>query len=186
MILTLSTPEMLSQWRLRRQLEPLRSDCTVLRSDGIDLERLLTAEMRDWYLTLLDTAPLEMLAVTDIAGETALQVNGSDNCHATVLLPERCRRVVSVMLGNWQRPAVVTAPGSVLARCQDSPYSRASAHSPVAVLEPGQLRLYGGIDPFSPPEIASLKCVLVPPDGYYVLDERALSLIPTPSGTDCL
>lgn len=38
MKLRLSTDEMLSQWRMRRALEPLRSDCTIERIDGIDID----------------------------------------------------------------------------------------------------------------------------------------------------
>lgn len=173
MKMTLSTEEMLNQWRLRRALEPLRSDCTVERTDGIDLDSLLRLEMRDWYLKLLDTASLEYLAPVDLAGDVALSVG--DDGVATVNLPERCRRVVEVMLDEWERPATILAPDSPLARCQQSVYSRGGSVAPVAVQEAGRLRLYSVAG--QSPVITRLLCVAEPEDGVYTFDERALSLI---------
>lgn len=174
MKIKLSTDEMLDQWRLRRELEPLRSDCTVERLDGIDTDALLRNELNDWYRNLLDTAPVEMLSITDIADMVAIVKR--DDGSATVRLPEKCRRVVEVMLDCWQRPARITAADSPLARLQDNPYSRGHTSEPVAVERHRRLQLYS-IPDGHVPEITSLYCVMEPDDGFYEMDERALSTI---------
>lgn len=173
MKMRLSTDEMLQQWRMRRALEPLRSDCVVQRADGIDLDPLLRMEMRDWYLKLLDTASLELLAPEDIAGDVALVVNADGS--AVVTLPERCRRVVEVRLEEWERPARIETPDSRRARCQQSCYCRGGAEEPVAIAEVGRLRLYSVLS--AQPKIASLLCIAEPEEGYYEFDERALATI---------
>ncbi len=174
MKLRLNTEEMLNQWRLRRALEPLRNDCTVERLDGTDTDELLRNEMHDWYLTLLDTAPAEILTLTDISGDVALKRNPDGT--ATVKLPERCRRVEELRLDCWQRPATITGQDTPLARLQCNPYSRGGTAEPVAVKHHGRLQLYSipeGVDA----SIESLYCVMEPDDGFYEMDERALSLI---------
>lgn len=175
MMMKLSTEEMLSQWRMRRELEPLRSDCTVSRADGIDLTPLLVAQMRDWYLGLLDNAPLEMLAVTNIANDVALVVNEQDGM-ATITLPSQCRRVVEVKLTTWARPAEIVGPDSSLAMRQKWKFTRAGTTYPVAINDNGLLRLYG-VERGNTPKIERLLCVMEPEDGFYTFDERALSLI---------
>lgn len=52
---------MLAQWKLRHYMEPLRDDCEVTRYDGVNVDSLIALEMQDWYLHLLDTAPLKMV-----------------------------------------------------------------------------------------------------------------------------
>lgn len=52
--------------------------------------------------------------------------------------------------------------------------------SPVAVvISPRRLNLYGHDSSGNPPEIERLLAVRLPPDGFYELDERALSTIKT-------
>ncbi len=174
MKLRLTTEEMLNQWRLRRALEPLRNDCTVERLDGTDTDELLRNEMHDWYLNLLDTAPTEILTLTDISGEVVLKTNPDGS--ATVELPERCRRVEEITLDCWQQPATITRQDSLLAKLQRNPYSRGGTVEPVAVKHHGKLQLYSipeGVDA----SIESLYCVMEPDEGFYEMDERALSLI---------
>lgn len=91
---------MLDLWRLRRGLQPQRTDCTVVRTDGVDIDGLLGRQIDDWYLNLLDTAPVEMLPVTEMRTrvEPVLDENGS----VDVILPDVCRRLVSVKLKGWQ------------------------------------------------------------------------------------
>lgn len=179
MTVTLTHEEMLAQWKLRRALLPLRLDCEVTRRDTVDVDRLAALEMRDWYLRLLDTAPVELTGVTDLAGEVA--VTAVDDGTATVVLPPGCRRVVSVEMEGWERPATVVAdPASPVARLQTSRYSRGGAARPVAVVEGDTLRLYTPVNASA--RLVSLKCVTEPADGSYRMDERALSLItPYPS-----
>lgn len=174
MKLRLTTDEMLNQWRLCRALEPLRLDCTVERLDGIDADKYLLDEMNGWYLKLLDTAPAEMLTLTDISKDVTVEskVDGE----GVIKLPERCRRVMEIQLGCWQRPARIVEPDSPTAQLQDNPYSRGGTAEPVAVKRHRRLHLYS-IPPETEAEIAALYCVMEPEEGFYEMDERALSLI---------
>ncbi len=164
---------MLSQWRMRRALEPLRSDCAVTRRDGIDLDSFLKIEIRDWYLNLLDTAPVHLLTLTDIAPLVAIEQAG-EGCSA-ITLPQQCRRIIELNINNNPAPVEITAAGSPLALCQQNPFSRAGDIAPVAMLHGSRLTIYSA----SVPSIARLLCVMEPEDGYYELDEAALSLITT-------
>ncbi len=165
---------MLAQWKLRRGFAPLRADCVITRRDGIDLDALHRLEMRDWYLDLLDTAPVNLLALTNIAGDIAV-VEHDDNA-ATVTLPENCRRVVEFQLGGWERPAVITQPGTALALLQSNRYSRGGCENPVVVRHGNRLFIYSlpkdGVD-----TITRAMAVMEPVDGTYEMDEAALYLI---------
>lgn len=46
MIITMSHAQMLEAWRLRAGLEPLNSDCSIERFDGIDADRIIAERMR--------------------------------------------------------------------------------------------------------------------------------------------
>lgn len=172
----LSTEEMLYQWRLRRALLPMREDCAVTRYDGIDIDPLLRLQMRDWYLNLLDTAPVELLTLTDIAADITTSRDSSGI--TTVKLPERCRRIIEFRLEEWERPAtIITNPNSPEAILQSNPYSRGRSCLPVVVKHNNLLYLYSAET--ENPVIATALAVMLPDDGTYELDERALSLIPT-------
>lgn len=178
MKLTLTANEMLDIWRMRRALLPLREDCVVGRSDGIDVDMLLRYEMRQWYATLLDTAPPEMLVLTDIAREVAPVL--LDDGSVEVALPGGCRRVIEVMLEGWVRQATLTRPETPLARRQANPYSRGRTEMPVAVVNSSRLTLYSAPAGVARPRLSRLLCVVEPDEGLYQLDERAIALIPGP------
>lgn len=169
----LSPEEMLRIWKLRRYHEPLRADCEVTRTDGLDLDRLQTMELREWYLKLLDTAEPELLEVKDIAKDVALKRRPDGS--ATIMLPEECRRVIEVSLEGWRQPARLTTQGSALAQLQQSEFSRGGTMEPVAVVHSGYIHLY------SPPSgtavIGTLKCISEPLNGEYVMDELLLETI---------
>lgn len=172
MISTLTQEQMLTLWRLSRAFEPLRPDCTVTRTDGIDLDTLLSRQMRGWYLNLLDTAPLEYLQLTDIAPTVAVEYNADGSIY--VGLPPTCRRVVEVKMAEWERPAIIVDdPASPLALRQHSPYLRAGLAAPVAVVEKKRLHLYGA----TLSELERLLIVAEPPSDTYIFDTRALELI---------
>lgn len=172
MKLRLSTDEMLSQWRMRRALEPLRSDCTVERIDGIDLDSFLLMEMKDWYLNLLDTAPIHLLTLTDIASKVSPSKN--KDLSVTIHLPQGCRRVIELALDCSPVPIKITTADTPLALCQQNPFSRSGTVSPIAIHSHGNLTIYAGNDDFN---IVKLLCVMEPDNGFYELDEAALSLI---------
>lgn len=167
--------EMLSRWMLHCGYEPLRADATVVRADGIDLERLMGQQMRSWYLDLLDTAPREMLVTENVA--LTLTVESRPDGSALITLPEDCRRIFSIRLEGWTREAQITTPDTPLGRRQANPLLRAGCDSPVAVDNGRQWRLYSP-PPSRPVVVADAIGVMRPEAGVYRLDERALSLIP--------
>lgn len=168
---------MLEIWRLRRGLAPCRNDCGIVRTDAAECDLLLAEEIDRWYRRLLDTAPLEMLAVEDIASEVSVSSIG--NGVGVIALPDRCRRVVGVRLTGWSRNAeLVTDPLSIKARMQASEFVRGGTVSPVAIVEKGRLTLYS-LDPSCEAGVVSLRCVAEPPAGVYVIDRRAFETIPS-------
>ena len=174
MKITLSSEEMLAQWKLRRGFEPLRSAGVITRNDGVDIDQLLRLEMRDWYLNLLCTAPVEMLVTTNIANDIAVVVR--DEGVGIVTLPESCRRIVEFQLEGWSRPAkIITNPHCQEAILQENPYSRGGCERPVVVIHGNRLFIYSL--PSSTPKIVRAMAVMEPADGTYEMDERAVSLI---------
>lgn len=176
MKIKLSSDEMLAQWKLCRGFAPLRNDCEISRSDGVDLDAILRLEMRDWYLQLLSKAPVEMLSLTDISNVIAMvaQPDGT----ATVKLPENCRRLVSFHLQGWSREAkIITDPNSYEALLQTNQYSRGKSENPVVVLCNNKLHIYS-LPSTQMPKIECAMAVMEPIDGSYEMDEAALSLIP--------
>ncbi|MDO4319692.1 MAG: hypothetical protein Q4C34_03880 [Bacteroidales bacterium] len=165
--------QMLSLWRNALGIDTLRSDMTLSRVDGIDIDAYIGRRMRLWYLGLLDTAPLDRLTLTDIAaGVTAV----ADGCCARIDLPDGCRRVASVALAGWQR-AVGPVGGDearrVMARAA-SPYTLPGICEP-AVVACGRSLL---CMPATTPTVASLMAVIDPGPESYVLDESLLATIP--------
>lgn len=172
MTITLSSTEMLAQWKLCRGFEPLREDCEITRSDGIDLDALLRLEMRNWYLNLLKTAPIDMLAIKNIANDIAIVVN--DDNSGFVLLPETCRRLVEFQLKGWKRPAkIIDDPNCRDALLQDNIYSRGGCEQPVVIKQNNCLHIYSLPD--NNPSILRAMAVMEPTDGTYEMDESALS-----------
>lgn len=172
--MVLTHTEMLGRWMLHCGYEPLRADATVVRADGIDLERLMAQRMRRWYLDLLDTAPVELLETDDIAAQLQA-ARGADGC-ARLTLPDECRRLISIRMSGWARNATVVAADSPVARRQCNPMTRGGAAAPVAVVEGREVWLYSPAG--SNLNIESAVVVMRPPADTYRLDERALSLIP--------
>lgn len=175
MKIMLSSDEMLAQWKLRRGFAPLRTDCEITRSDGIDLDALLRLEMRDWYLNLLDTAPMELLAPENIAGDIALMPQADNS--ATVILPENCRRLVGFKLKEWKRSAkIITDPYSHEAQMQSNPYCRGGCENPIVVLHGNRLYVYS-LSPLTSHVIDFATAIMEPTDGGYLMDEAALKTI---------
>ncbi len=176
MIQSFTTEELLSEWSLRKGFEPLRNDCQVTRTDGIDLRRLMVRDMHAWYMDLLHTAPPRLLPVSDLAATVPVSA-GADGS-ATIHLPANVVRVVEVRLAGWQRSgAIVTDMTSAEAVAQTNPYSRAGCCAPVVLVDGAVLRLY------SPPadgtlRLESLLCIELPAEGLYRLNPEALGLIP--------
>lgn len=169
---------MLERWKLMRRMEPLRSDCSVTRTDGIDLDRELTMEMQAWYVRALLEESADHLPLTELSGEVS--VTRAPCGAGMVSLPDNCLRVVSVTLRGWQVPArVVADPLSAVALAQLSPWARAGCASPVAVVHSTHVMLY------TPPEgeivlESMLAVTYCEDDTIYRLTPYMLSMITPP------
>lgn len=168
---------MLDRWLLLTRMEPLRADCRVTRSYGIDLEALTALEMRMWYVNLLCHGPLEWVPLTDLAREAGIDL--TDEGTITVRLPENCMRPVSLELYGWERPATIVSPGSRQAVMQTNPFACGGVSRPVAVLRKGGRSLEVHSSPARPADarVRSLICVADPGEDTYIFHEDALSTI---------
>lgn len=171
--LTLDKNAMLTLWKRSHGYEPARTDCTVTRTDGPDLDVMLSAEMRQWYITTLLEAPLNRLPVTEIA-DTVTTVASPPGA-ASVTLPKRCVRVAEVKMHGWERSAViVTDKQHPDAIAQTNPFGRAGIARPVAVLGYGTLTLWP-----AGPALTTLKAVMLPDnDESFTVTPAMLALMP--------
>ena len=174
MRLTLTSEEFLALWRLRRGLEPLRNDCRIVRTDGIDLSALERTAMEAWFARQLREAPASRLAPVDISA--SVSVTAAPDGSGVIELPDSAVRVIAVDTDGWARTArIVTDAADPLRAAQLNPMSRGGSNDPVAVVEPGRLRLY------TPPPGAALTRLTVieePADGLYTFDSSLLDFIP--------
>lgn len=176
-MLNLTKKEMTELWLRLTRLEPLRADCRVTRSFGVDLEAIAAIEMRRWYLDLLASGPAEWLPVSDCADRAVLAV--SDEGTLTVTVPEDCVRVLSLELYGWERPAEIVQPGSRAARMQYNPFSAGGVAAPVAVLRPGgrTLEIHSPAAGAKSARLRSLEAVTDPGEEHYIFHEQALNTI---------
>lgn len=174
MRLTLTSEEFLALWRLRRGLEPLRNDCRIVRTDGVDLSELERSEMESWFALQLRQAPADRLAPVDIAA--SVSVGREPDGAGIVELPDGVVRVVAVDMDGWARTArIISDPADPLCAAQLNPFSRGGANAPVAVAEPGRLRLY---TPQPGAALTRLSVIMEPMDAFYTFDSSLLDLIP--------
>lgn len=173
MKLSLTREEMLVRRRLAGGFEPLRVDCTVEDTAGVDIDALLEQELRSRYLTLLDTASEEYLAPADVAGETGVAEYADGGSLLTP--PAGCRRVLRVRMAGWEREAEVAAAeerSRVEAR-QRNPYTAATASQPAALARAdGRVAVW--------PASVSVETVWAACDEgpeVYNIDERALAVL---------
>lgn len=176
----LTKAQMLAQWKLRQMFEPLRADCTVSRSGGVDLDSYAALEMRRWYVGLLAEAPLELLAPKDFT--LTAQLRRGDAGNGILPLPAGTVRVARVKLMGWTRPArIITDPFSPEALAMSgNRFARPGRDNPAAIVMPdGNLHLYPLSESTLLPAVQELWCVT---DGGensdYEFDERAWSLLP--------
>lgn len=177
MKLTLTKAQMLAQWKQRRWLEPLRADCRIRRSDGADLDAYAEMEMRQWYLELLATAPVEMLAVTDLTLSATVRRAGEGRL--VIDLPASAVRVVKVRVAGWQRDAEITAdPHSPLALRQANRFACGGVEHPVAVHSGRRLELFSAESSKALPGVEALWIIADTGPDSYTFDERAWGLLP--------
>lgn len=169
MKLHLTEAQLLHEWQLRAFPEPVNSGCDITRDDGVDLEALLRARMLDWYRGLIHDAPFDMLA--PVAIELPVEVDGDGVGH--VALPDNLVRVAAVSAGGCCAE-LVTDCHSRKALLQRSPYTRAAASKPVAVLKGRCIDIF-----VVRPDCRRVLLQAVVDDGVtFSLDAAALSTIP--------
>lgn len=179
MRIDITKEEMLAIWMRRHFFEPLRADCVMSRSDGVDLEAIAVDEMRRWYVRMLGEAPAGMLAPVDIALTVAMRRTPQDT--GIIMLPDNVVRVLAVKLSGWEREAAIVTGGSAMCRLQGNRYSRGGVANPVAVLSPGgRLELFSLGSEVSVPMVETLLVVEDPGPERYVMDERLLGEMDTP------
>lgn len=160
---TLTRNEMLALWKLTRAAEPMRLDCTVTRTDGIDLDTIYEAEMRAWYLRLLDSAPIERLAPVEAAALARTERRGD---LTVVTAPEGCRRVLRVQFDGWDAPLAPDGKADAVRACAANPYIKRPA---AARIGPGTVIASGAYG-----KLTSLLCAIDTGPESYHLDDSAL------------
>lgn len=165
MKISLTKAQILERCRIDGGLEPLRSDCTIEYTDGIDVDTLLLHRLRSRYLEMLDTAPLRHLAPEEVTPVSASGVG------VRMSLPQKCRRVVDVALTGWTRAVEVLPPSMLTAvlSWQENPYRAATTDFPIAVADAS-----GDILAWPAGEVAVIHAVCDPGESVYVLDETGL------------
>lgn len=104
-----------------RCVEPMRVDGVVSRSDGADVDTIIEAEMRSWYLDLLDRGPTSALSPINKASEAMLEARLTGE-PVVVTPPSGTRRVLTIRFSKWPMAiepkaspeAVMAAVGSPL------------------------------------------------------------------------
>lgn len=162
--------EMLELWRLIRAAEPLRLDCTVTRTDGIDSDAIFRAEMRAWYLRLLDGAPPEMLQPVDMAAAAEVSSPGS---LTLIKAPAGVRRVLSLRFSDMAAPIVPDAAPRLVRSRAANPFCR----RPLAARIGPTLIIAAGVSG----TLAELSCAYDFGPDNYLFSDRALETIPTDS-----
>lgn len=167
----LTKAAMLDLWRLLRADEPLRLDCTLTRTDGVDRDAMFEAEMRAWYLRLLDTAPAEFLAPVNTAVKAEVSESASTGL-TIVTAPEESRRVLALKFDGWHSPVVPNSSVDDVTAYAANPFCRtpmAARHSARTILVANA----SGV-------LSELSCAVDLGQDAYCFDERALELIMKP------
>lgn len=171
MKISLTRAQMLERRRLAGGLEPLRSDCYIEFTDGIDVDRMLEQDLRARYVWMLEHADMSMLAVDAVTG---VKESPTSNGGIRLRLPASCRRPVDVEIEGWEHPATVL-PGEMfdkISSWQDNPFRAATTLRPVAVLG-----AEGDIYAWPGGQLVSLRGICDPGPDNYVLDESGLKYL---------
>ena len=177
MILTLSKEEMLKRCRLQAGLEPLRADCDLTVTDGIDSDAFLEQKIRQRYLELLYSAPEHLVGSKDVAseGECSL-IDGTLDGGVRVKLPAKVRQVFKLRLRGWNVGTTVKAVDEIEAviNAQRNAYTAATPWTPVAVrVADDELLAWPATTLLCKAE--EVRAAVDPGGDVYVLDEAAFA-----------
>ncbi|MBD5330875.1 MAG: hypothetical protein HDS00_03095 [Bacteroides sp.] len=165
---TLSESELIARLRRLLFMEPV--DESVSRTDSPGALRRMELQVADAYIDGLISLDPSELPLTDLTPEAVLS-NPLPGQPATLILPPRCLRPVSVRMAGWGRDATIVKAGTAVALAQDNPFSRGGTVRPVAVVEPaGKLTLYTPPRNLAP-SLLALLAIALPPDGLYPLTQ---------------
>lgn len=176
MKITKSAAELREYVRTLAGLTPMRADCVIEYTDGIDVDAMIDFRLRQWYIKLLAEGPRELLAVHDMAAGATVTDAGAPASGSVVRLPPTCVRAFELMLASWQHPVPILGAEALgkMAGCQRNPFTRATPHAPVAVMAPDGMSVFAW-----PPgsTVAALSGVSDTADGTFSMDEAALLLL---------
>ncbi len=164
--------ELIAEWKMRKGLEPLRVDAAIKRQDAFEIDEYIRRMIDSRYERLLYTAPIELLEPSDIT-ET-VNIESFTGGVVVMKLPDDCCRLVEVKMNTWHRPATIVTQDSATALRQTSPFGRAGACNPVAVLQAdGRLKLYS-FKASDNPEPERVLAITRPAPGIYRCHPLAL------------
>jgi len=171
MKLSLTKAQILERRRLCGGLEPLRSDCSIEYTDGIDVDKMLEQELRARYVWMLDHADISMLAVEAVTG---VKESPTSDGGIRLRLPASCRRPVDIEIEGWAHPAKVLPCGmfAKILSWQDNVFRAATALRPVAVSGAD-----GDIYAWPGGQLLRLRGICDPGPDNYVLDESGLKYL---------
>lgn len=176
MKLTLTKQQMLERLRTSAGLEPLRADCRIEITDGIDVDAVLLPRARARYLELLDTADSRFLAPENMASVCSATASAPAD-GILIALPSSCRRVFALRMEGWKK-AVEVLPSDrldIVINRQQNPFRRATVEKPVAVLCPGaEIRVMAWPSALVP-RIETITGVIDPGEDFYTFDESAMA-----------
>ena len=179
--LHLSESEMLNIWKNLLGLEPHLCGCTIEREDGANVDARLITRMRQWYASLLLSAPENLLPVEDVKDELALMV--ADNGVVTAIVPPQCVRPVEWKLAPWKKSVTLfLQPGAPETAYLHNEWTRPGIHHPAAVDFGNRILLFSLPDG-ELPIMDMARCVVRPADGTYKLHSSALKTIPVWNAT---
>lgn len=174
----LTDAQMMTLWRRAQGLEAARSDCSIEVFEGYDISSSLITAMRQWYLNLLDTAPLQHLQTTDISSQIILTNIAAGVWQFT--LASDVRRLISMQIEGCSHATNILSYDEAqrqIALCTNR-YSRNGIANPLAVRQGSVVTLYCRTSNGEQPVITSSIAVTDPGDEWYIFNESALSLIP--------
>lgn len=110
----------------------LHADCSVERFDGIDLDAALRSRLRSAWYELLDTADPALLPTADYTNSVTTLYES--DCSVTIALPPGCRRLTSIRLRAWRRPAeIICNSDGAYPNSLGNPYAQPGYEHPIAL-----------------------------------------------------
>lgn len=165
---------MLALWRQSLGLVAVNQSCTIEAVEGLDVDNIISCNMRKWYLRLLDSAPAHLCPVTNAARQASVS---KQDMFGLITLPKGTRRVLSVRMSSWSRQAKVLTYDEAEARVAriPSPFGRPGVNDPLAIASPQGLQVFPTAND---DRIETLMVIADPGEELYILDEVLLSNIP--------